>query len=226
LETNESSSTPAAIPERFGQTDGNLFVQLRARQGVDLKALTSEKTMKQIVVLASLALLAVGAVSVYLIFESEPPPKPIAPPAPPSVGDSKKESGADVAKEIETLLKQGGGTVVVSDGKKVVATPGLTMPTIEGVSSTNGVSVKDGKALLSATIVVQKETPTLVSKEAYDKIELGMAYQQIGAVLGDLFEKATLASDYSGRLTISQGSRTIDLGFEKGKLANKTSHGL
>ncbi len=182
--------------------------------------------MKQIVALAAAALLAIGAVSVYLIFKTEPTPKPIPPVAPTSELEKQAEPEPDAAKELESLLKQGSGSVVVLDGKTAAAAPGLSMPTTEGVSTTNSVSINEGKASVSASIVLNKETPVVVSKDAFEKIELGMTYEQIASVVGGVLQTAALVKDYTGGLTISQGTRSIQLGFENGKLAVKSSRGF
>jgi hypothetical protein len=65
-----------------------------------------------------------------------------------------------------------------------------------------------------------------LTKEAYEKIQNGMTYPQVGEALGGAMTKGKMSDGFSSKLQLIQGKHEIHLTFVDGKVTEKSAKDL
>jgi hypothetical protein len=174
--------------------------------------------MKQSNALAYAGLLIFLALIFYQFAPRQPMPA-VAPPA-----TAKGQDATDLNQLIAEVSKQGGGSVVIQDGK--VSLLGFGMQGAENVDVHSSISGGEGKVSGAVLITIKTERPLVVTKEGFEKIRAGMTYPQVAEGLGGEMTKGRMGDGFSGGLGIVQGNRRIDLTFVDSKVTDKSAKGL
>jgi hypothetical protein len=141
---------------------------------------------------------------------------------------AQRAAQEQVSEALKGLQEQGGGVAVQEQGKLVLSPPagGFTLTTSRPVHLDINTSVADGRATTRTTVTFQDEQPVLLTRAAFGRIEPGMTYERVGAVLGGEAAKGRMGQLYSGALILRQGDRQIELTFENGRVTHKAEAGL
>jgi hypothetical protein len=173
--------------------------------------------MKWVLPLAALALLFLAGVGAFWLLRGEPAAKDVAPARAAAVDPN-------VANVVSELIKQGGGSAVVVDGK--VMTVQFNMPGADNVDISTIVNGKDGHTSATILVTIKDAQPQVLTREGYEKVKDGMTYAQAGEALGGVMSKGRLRDPFSGTLAVVQGKRRIELIFKESKIASKSASGI
>jgi hypothetical protein len=157
-----------------------------------------------------------------LIFYQFAPRRPTPAVAPPAT--AKGQEATDPNQLIADLIKQGGGSAIVQDGK--VTLLGFGMSGAENVDVQSSINGREGKVSGTVLITIKSERPLVLTKEGFEKIRSGMTYPQVAESLGDEMTKGRMGDGFSGGFGIVQGNRRIDLTFVDSKVTDKSAKGL
>jgi hypothetical protein len=84
----------------------------------------------------------------------------------------------------------------------------------------------DGQLDATFLVTIKNERPPVLTKEAYEKIQNGMTYPQVGEALGGVMTKGQMSDGFSSKLELDQGTRQILLTFVDGKVTEKSAKEL
>jgi hypothetical protein len=84
----------------------------------------------------------------------------------------------------------------------------------------------DGHIFVTFLVTIKAEQPTILTKEAFEKIRHGMTYGDVAAALGGEFTKGRLTENFYGALELAQGKRRIELKFADSKITEKSAKEL
>ena len=85
------------------------------------------------------------------------------------------------------------------------------------------VQFKDGHLDGTFWVTIKAEQPVVLTKQAYEKIQTGMTYPQVGEALGGVMTRGRLSDGFSSKLELIQGKRRIYLTFVDGKVTEKSA---
>jgi hypothetical protein len=88
------------------------------------------------------------------------------------------------------------------------------------------IKFKDDQSDATFQVTIKIEQPSILTKEAYEKIQNGMTYPQVGEVLGRAMTKGKMSDGFSSKLQLIQGKHQIDLTFVDGKVTEKSAKDL
>jgi hypothetical protein len=112
------------------------------------------------------------------------------------------------------------------DGKKTVVEFVNTDIAKVEIKRASSFTIKDNHVYVTFSVTIKGEQPVLLTRESFAKIETGMTYPQVGAVLGGSMTTGRLSVGFYGRLDLVQGKRQIALSFEDGKVTGKSARDL
>jgi hypothetical protein len=87
-------------------------------------------------------------------------------------------------------------------------------------------AMSDGIVNVKMRATIKVEEPLLLTRKAYEKIQNGMSYPQVGQALGAFMTRGEMSAGFYGDIAIIQGKRRIDLSFGDGKLIDKRAEGI
>jgi hypothetical protein len=145
-------------------------------------------------------------------------------------GNNGPEGGADNSSlktnSIRTLTFSGSGTELNLNGKKTKFDfPGTDVKDVE-VRLGNSFTFRDGHPDATFPVTIWAERPPVLTIGAYEKIQTGMTYPQIGEALGGIMTKGRISDGFTSRLELIQGKRRIYLTFVDGKVTEKSAKDL
>jgi hypothetical protein len=176
--------------------------------------------MRRLIPLAWAALIIALGVVFYQFVPKQPTPAvALAPPA-----TANGQDATDLNQLIAEVNKQGGGSVIIQDGK--VTLLGFGMSGAENVDVHSSISGREGKVSGAVLITIKSERPPVVTKEGFERIRAGMTYPQVAEALGGEMTKGRMGDGFSGGFGIVQGGRRIDLTFVDSKVTDRSAKGL
>jgi hypothetical protein len=99
-------------------------------------------------------------------------------------------------------------------------------PAGQGVDTTVNWSIKQGKVVREVILRFTSDKVQTLTKPKYDQLKPGMTYAKVTEVMGSELAKGRMTPDYTGRFTMLQDNRRIDLTFQDGKVTERTQNGL
>jgi hypothetical protein len=107
------------------------------------------------------------------------------------------------------------------------ALPGQDAKEVEVKLANHGtISIRDGRVNAIFEVTFKSEQPVELTKGAYDKVQSGMTFPQIGEVFGGVLTSGQMSDGFSSKLALRQGRRRIDLTFIDGKVTEKSAQGV
>ncbi len=167
--------------------------------------------MKRFVLIRILILLAVFSIAIWLYV-------------------SWKRRADGVAKDKNAQVKIWSifttpNAVTINEKTTGIAFPGIDSKDVE-VTHENSLRVKDDRPDITFTIAIKSEEPPILTRAAYEKLQVGMTFSQVGEALGGVMTRGEMSEGFSSRLEMAQGKRRIFLTFIDGKLTEKSSKDL
>jgi hypothetical protein len=118
-----------------------------------------------------------------------------------------------------------GGAIVVNGKTMKFDFPGVEAKEVE-VRPVNSLVIISGRADYTFPVTIKAELPQVLTKSAYEKIQAGMTYPQVGEALGGVMIKGRMSDGFTSKIEIIQGRRRIYLTFAAGKVAEKSAKDL
>jgi hypothetical protein len=135
--------------------------------------------------------------------------------------------------KIVTRVKSGrtesikfGSTELDVNGEKIrIDFPGTDANEVN-VRLAPSVKFKDDRPDGTFWITIKAEQTPVLTKESYEKIQIGMTYPQVGETLGGVMTMGRMSGGFSSKLEFIQGKRRIYLTFADGKVKEKSARDL
>jgi hypothetical protein len=139
-------------------------------------------------------------------------------------GDRPSNALTVDVKEMILMRTDDGGVYI--NGKTLSFAIGGEEAKDVDVKTPSSFEFKDGKGSGVFQVTIRNGQPSVVTKEAYEKIQNGMTYPQVGEVLGGAMTKGKMSDGFSSKLELIQGKHQIDLTFVDGRVTKKSAKDL
>jgi len=140
-------------------------------------------------------------------------------------GDRPKGAPLSDEKSTSFSFKMEGGEVDYNGKKTSFVIRGEEAKDVE-VKIGPSVKFKDGQLDATFLVTIKNDRPSVLTKEAYKRIQNGMTYPQVGEALGGAMTKGKMSVGFSSKLQLIQGKHEIHLTFVDGKVTEKSAKDL
>ncbi len=88
------------------------------------------------------------------------------------------------------------------------------------------ISFQEGRVNATFQVTIKSAQPPVLTRKAYDKVETGMSYSQVGEAIGGAMTKGRMSDGFSSKLEFIQGQGRMYLTFVDEKVIEKSAQGL